>query len=415
MLSAVTPSLCLGGFVQLSILLLATDPTAAEALSTALMRPGHGVTVVSLPEELIRDASGHSLIVIDEIPATTTVGAIIAELRAEPRTAALPVLAVAQTDDVEARIALLESGADDVITKPFDAAELEARVEALSLRYQRAQDGRSVANAPIGNPQARRVVTVFSPKGGVGTTTVATNLALLAAERHQNRTVIIDFDLSFGQVASHLNLQPKQTLLELIRDDGALHDAELFRTYAVHHASGLQLLAAPPSPGFAPLFTGEHAELIIARALEAYEIVIIDAGAALDERMLALFSRSDVVIIPVLPEIPALNSVHLLLDQLSETGAVGATTMFVLNNAFARDLLRRGDVESALGAKITADLPYDPFIYLKAANEGVPVVRSAPKTAPATKLRELFGIVFGTEDPETPPGKERKGLFGLRR
>ncbi len=415
MLSAVIPSLCLGGFVQLSILLLAADPISAEALSAALMRPGHGVTVVSLPEELVREASGYSLIVIDEIPATATVDAIVAELRAEPRTAALPILAVAQTDDVEARIALLESGADDVITKPFDPAELEARVEALSLRFQRAQDGRSVANAPIGNPQARRVVTVFSPKGGVGTTTVATNLALLAAERHQNRALIIDFDLSFGQVASHLNLQPKQSLLELIRDDGALHDAELFRTYAVHHPSGVQVLAAPPSPGFAPLFTGEHAELIIARALEAYEIVIIDAGAALDERMLALFSRSDVVIIPVLPEIPALNSVHLLLDQLSETGAVGATTMFVLNNVFARDLLRRGDVESALGAKITADLPYDPFVYLKAANEGVPVVRSAPKTAPATQLRDLFGTVFGTDDAKASDGKEKKGLFGRRR
>jgi pilus assembly protein CpaE len=415
MLSAVIPSLCLGGFVQLSILLLAADPISAEALSAALMRPGHGVTVVSLPEELVREAAGYSLIVIDEIPATATVDAIVAELRAEPRTAALPILAVAQTDDVEARIALLESGADDVITKPFDPAELEARVEALSLRFQRAQDGRSVANAPIGNPQARRVVTVFSPKGGVGTTTVATNLALLAAERHQNRALIIDFDLSFGQVASHLNLQPKQSLLELIRDEGALHDAELFRTYAVHHPSGVQVLAAPPSPGFAPLFTGEHAELIIARALEAYEIVIIDAGAALDDRMLALFSRSDVVIIPVLPEIPALNSVHLLLDQLSETGAVGATTMFVLNNVFARDLLRRGDVESALGAKITADLPYDPFVYLKAANEGVPVVRSAPKTAPATQLRDLFGTVFGTDDAKASDGKEKKGLFGRRR
>ncbi len=401
--------------MQLSIVLLASDPVAAEALSAALARPGHGVTAVSLPEELIREAAGYSLIVIDEIPATTTVGAIVTELRAEPRTAALPILAVAQTDDVEARIALLESGADDVITKPFDAAELEARIEALSLRFQRAQDGRSVASAPIGNPQARRVVTVFSPKGGVGTTTVATNLALLAAERHPNRVVIIDFDLSFGQVASHLNLQPKQTLLELIRDENALNEVELFRTYAVHHASGLQLLAAPPTPGFAPLFTGEHAERIVARALEAYEIVVIDAGASLDERMLALFSRSDVVIIPVLPEIPALNAVHLLLDQMSETGAVGATTMFVLNNAFARDLLRRGDIESALGAKITSDLPYDPFIYLKAANEGVPVVRSAPKTVPAARLRDLFGIVFGTEPAEAPAGKERKGLFGRRR
>jgi pilus assembly protein CpaE len=270
--------------VQLSILLLTTDRAAADTLSAALTRPGHGVTTVALPEELIHQAAGYSLIVIDRIPPTTTVAAIITELRAAEATATVPVLAVAASNDLDERISLLESGADDIITKPFDQVELEARIEALSLRFQRSQGGTARRAASIGDAQSRRVVAVFSPKGGVGTTTVATNLALIAAERHPNATLIIDFDLAFGQVASHLNLQPKQSLLELIRDDTALHEAELFRTYAVHHASGVHLIAAPPTPGFSSLVTGEHIELIIARALEAYQIVVVDAGASLDER-----------------------------------------------------------------------------------------------------------------------------------
>ena len=236
---------------------------------------------------------------------------------------------------------------------------------------------------------------MFSPKGGVGTTTIATNLALIAAERNPNKTLIIDLDLSFGQVASHLNLQPKQSMLELVRDDAALREPDLFRTYAIHHPSGVHLLAAPPTPGFASLVTAEHVELVITRALETYDVVVVDAGASLDDRMLAIFSRSDTVILPVLPEIPALNAVHLLLDQLAETGAVGGTTMFVLNNAFARELLKRSDVEGALGARITADLPYDPIVYLKAVNEGNPVIRSAPKSLPAQRLRVLADIVLG--------------------
>ncbi|MEW6225015.1 MAG: AAA family ATPase [Chloroflexota bacterium] len=402
--------------MQLSILLLAADRLAADALSVALARPGHGVTVVALPEELVLQAAGYSLIVLDEVPPVT-VAAIITELRGAEATATVPVLAVAGSDSLDQRIALLEAGADDIITKPFDQVELEARIEALSLRFQRSRGGTARQAASIGDAQSRRVITVFSPKGGVGTTTVATNLALLAAERHPNAVLLIDFDLAFGQVASHLNLQPKQSLLELIRDDAALHEPELFRTYAVHHASGVHLLAAPPTPGFAASVTGEHVDLIIARALEAYQLVVVDAGTALDDRMLALFSRSDIVIVPVLPEIPALNAVHLLLDQLSETGAMGAATMFVLNNAFARQLLRRADIENALGAQITADLPYDPFVYLKAANEGVPVVRNAPKSPPAEHLRKLASIVFGgagTAVAAGPP-KERKGLFGRRR
>jgi pilus assembly protein CpaE len=260
---------------------------------------------------------------------------------------------------------------------------------------------------------------VYSPKGGVGTTTIAINLALIAAERNPNKTLIIDLDLSFGQVASHLNLQPKQSLLELVRDEAALHETELFRTYPIQHPSGVHVLAAPPTPGFASLVTGNHVELVIKRALEAYDVVVADAGALLDDRMLALFSRSDTVIIPVLPEIPALNAVHLLLDQLTETGAVGGTTLFVLNNAFARDLLKRADVESALGAKITADLPYDAMVYLRAVNEGDPVVRSAPKSLPAERLRALADTVFGKDRAATPAGagaaKEKRGLFGRRR
>ena len=415
--------------MQLSILLLAIDRVAAEALTAALAQPGHGVTTVTDPVDLFAQAQGYSLIIIDQVPPEYSVSALIQELRRDDATAQIPVLAVAQADDLEERIGLLEAGADDVITKPFDQAELEARVEALSLRFQRARERVPVAAATaIGDPRGRRIVSVFSPKGGVGTTTIATNLALIAAERQPSGVLLIDLDLSFGQVSSHLNLQPKQSILELARDDAALREPELFRTYTIHHPSGIQVLTAPPTPGFAPLITAEHVELVMERALEAYDIVIVDAGNTLDDRMLAIFSRSDTVVVPVLAEIPALNAVHLLIDQLNETGGMGATTLFVLNNAHARDLLKRSDIETALGAEISADLPYDSIAYLKAVNEGNPVVRSAPKSAAATGLRTLAETVLGpvrlakpsTDGDGAKPApanekKERRGLFGRRR
>ncbi len=403
--------------MQLSILVLAADRVAADALTRALAGPGHGVTIVSRPAEFLAAAHSYSLVIIDRVPSGTTVAAVVASLRADPDAAGVPVLAVAQSNDLEERIALLEADADDVITKPFDNVELCGRVEALALHFQRTSH-RGSGGAAIGGTDGHRVVAVYSPKGGVGATTIAINLALIAAERNPNKTLIIDLDLSFGQVASHLNLRPKQSLLELVRDDSALHEIELFRTYPVQHPSGVHVLAAPPTPGFASLITGDHIELVITRALEAYDVVVLDAGASLDDRMLVIFSRSDTVILPVLPEIPALNAVHLLLDQITETGAVGGTTLFVLNNAFARDLLTRSDVEGALGAKITADLPYDPIVYLKAVNEGNPVVRSAPKSLPAERLRALANIVFGKDRTATPAAagapKEKRGLFGRR-
>jgi DNA-binding response OmpR family regulator len=114
--------------LQLSILLLATDRVAGEALTAALSKPGHGVTTVADPVDLFASAPGYGLVVVDQVPAPFTVAAVIEELRRDEATRPIPVLAVAQADDLEERIALLEAGADDVITKPFDQAELEARV-----------------------------------------------------------------------------------------------------------------------------------------------------------------------------------------------------------------------------------------------------------------------------------------------
>ena len=132
----------------------------------------------------------------------------------------------------------------------------------------------------------------------------------MAAEALPNRVLLVDLDLSFGQVASHLNLLPKQTLLELTRDEAALRDTELFRTYVIHHASGLHILASPPSPTFAALITTEQVETAMARAVEAYDVVVVDAGTAVDQRLTMLFSQSEAVVVPVMPEIPALNAIH---------------------------------------------------------------------------------------------------------
>jgi pilus assembly protein CpaE len=406
--------------LQLSILLLSTDRVAADTLTTTLSKPGHGVTVLADPASVATAAAGHSLVILDQLPPPATIAAVIGELRDNKPTHEIPILAIAQTDDVELRIRLLEAGADDIITKPFDQAELEARIEALSLRAQRSHATGAAGADDISDRGGRRSIVVFSPKGGVGTTTIATNLAVLAAERKPGGVLLIDLDLAFGQVSSHLNIEPKQTIVELVRDEMALRDAELFRTYTVHHASGIQVLAAPTTPGFSSLVGAEQLETIMTRAGEAYEIVIVDSGALLDDRMLAVFSRADTVVVPVLPEIPALNAVRLLLEQLTETGSMGASTLFVLNNAFARELLRRSDVESALGASISADLPYDPISYLKAVNEGNPVVRGAPKSHAAAGLRELATVVLGpapapTSRPVDAPSRERKGLFGLLR
>ncbi len=238
------------------------------------------------------------------------------------------------------------------------------------------------------------------------------------AAARPGRVLIVDLDLQFGQVATHLNVIPRQTIADLVRDEQSQREPELFRTYASHHASGLDVLAAPGSPELADLVTPQHVERILETALAAYDAVVIDVGSTLDDRSLAALEAAEMVLLPVYPEISALKAVHSFLDFVNEAGSIASKATFVLNNLFARDVLKMRDVEGGLGAKVSLTLPYDPFVYLKAVNEGEPVVLGAPRTPVSAAFIKLAAIAFGERLSEKPPPVvERKSrrLGGLLR
>lgn len=394
------------------ILLVEADQAAGDVITGVLSRIGYQLTTVSDTGEAFRQAAGHQLIIIDALGTDAAAQQLCREIRATPALAPIPVMCVSQTDDVEERIRFLEAGADDVIARPFDARELEARVEALLLRFRRTRDRAPVTTLDLGDPGRNRIVACFSPKGGAGTTTIAVNVATALALRAPDRTLIVDLDLQWGQVATHLNLKARHTIADLAQDAQAQREPDLLRSYAMRHESGLWVLAAPPGPELAELVQAAAIELILATALEAFDTVIVDAGSVLDERSLAALERADNIALAVYPEIAALRAVASLVEYLNRTGAVTTRTAFVLNQLFARQLVRVDQVEGSLGVKIAAELPYDPFLYLKAVNEGVPVVLGAPRTPPAERLGELATKLFGTATSvqvERPEG--RRGLL----
>lgn len=404
-----------------STILILESASTVDSLAPILSGAGYAVTGTTDNDEAFSRIVEHQLAILDlgSAAAGGKSGVeLCREIRATPSMAAVPVLCVASTDDVEERIGFLEAGADDVIARPFDAREVEARVEALLLRFQRSRNLTPIVSGDgLTLARPRRVVVVFSPKGGVGTTTIATNIAAVAASRRPDHVVLVDLDLQFGGVATHLNLDPKQTIADVVRDDAALREPELLRTYAMRHDSGLHVLAAPLTPEAAEFVTPDHVVHVIGTLLEGYDAIVVDGGSNLDARILNALELADTIVLPVYPEIAALKAVHGLLDFLNESGTMGAKAMFVLNNVFARDILKPRDIESALGTRISLDLPYDAFIYLKAVNEGVPVVLGAPRSMAADRLVKLSSSVFG-QDSHTVPTEtpvRRGGLFGLRR
>jgi pilus assembly protein CpaE len=402
-----------------SILLIETDDALGETIASTLTRAGYTVTTSRDPEAAFGLVADHQVVIIDVVESTRNPVDVCSEIRATPALASVPVLCISQTDDVEERIRFLEVGADDVMARPFDERELEARVEALLLRFQRSRDLAPIVSADgLTMTRARRVIAVFSPKGGVGTTTIATNIALIAAAARPERVVLVDLDLQFGVVATHLDITLKQTLSDLVRDDAAMREPELLRTYAGRHASGLHVIGSPPTPELAELVTPAAIEQILTTLLAAYDMVVIDAGSTLDERTMMTLEAAETIVLPVYPEIPALKAVHAFLDFLNETGTIGGKALFVLNNMFSREILKMRDIEHALGTRITAELPYDPFVYLKAVNEGNPVVLGAPRSTAADHLAKLAAAAIGdgTSFATSASGGRKGGLLaGLRR
>jgi pilus assembly protein CpaE len=402
-----------------TILVLESDTTTGATVAEILTDVGYTVSLTADADDAFARVAEHQLVILGSPTGPRSAVDMCREIRATPAMAAVPVMCISTTEDVEERIAFLEAGADDVIGRSFDARELEARVEALLLRFQRSRSLAPIVTTDgVTMHRARRTVAVYSPKGGVGTTTIATNIAIAAVARRPDRVVLVDLALQFGGIATLLNLDPKQTLADVVRDEPSLREPELLRTYAMRHDSGLHVLAAPAGPETADSVTPAHVGQILKTLLDSYDMIVVDAGSSLDERALTIFEAAEAVILPITPEIAALKAMHALLEYLGESGSIGLKSTFVLNNLFARDILKLRDVESFLGSKVAVELPYDAFLYLKAANEGVPIVTGAPRSPAAERLTRLSTVAFGEEGyTQAAAAAEKKsgGLFRRRK
>jgi pilus assembly protein CpaE len=315
--------------------------------------------------------------------------------------AGIPVLGLSEGDDVEERVAILEAGADDVLAKPADPRELESRVEALILRFHPATDasgGGTGSSAGIGE---RRLIACFSPKGGVGTTTIAVNIATLANQIMPGRVLLLDLDLQFGQTAMHLDLGPAtRTIADLAQDEEALDNVVALRRYVTTHATGLSVLVAPQSPELAEVVTPRAMARLLATAGSAWEVLVADAGSTLDERTLAVLDAVTTVVVPVVADLGALRAVATLVDYLQDTGSVLDHALFALNNIFTKPPLNTERVQRALRREIAMELPFDASSYIRAINQGIPLLTDAPNSSAADALSRLATLALGVTAAE---------------
>src|SRR5438034_1210248 len=261
-----------------------------------------------------------------------------------------------------APVILLASGESSVLLEEAldadvsDVLLLPQMTENVVFAIRKAShSGRKAAG---GHGRRGRIITVFSPKGGTGKTSIAVNLASVLAKHQGKRTLLLDLDLQFGDAAIMLGLEPEKTIYDLVVAPGEL-DSEKLAGYTTRHTSGLDILPAPLRPEDAELVTEAKLARLLEVARESFDVILVDTSPFFHGPMLATLDRTDELLMLGGLDVPTLKNVRLSLQTLELLAFPQNRIRVVLNRANSKVGMQRKEVEGALEVKVRFELPSD--------------------------------------------------------
>ncbi len=316
------------------------------------------------------------LILLDVMMPEMDGFSVCRQIRANPVTALIPIIMLTALDNVENKVKGFEAGADDYLAKPYDTAELVARINFL-IRRAEARAAQSTTPANIMEREVARTIAVFSLRGGAGVSTIAVNLAAGLAQLWEMGVALVDMVSVAGQSALFLNQSLRHTWadvckLEVIDEDGVLNTMLL-------HDCQVRTLASPRRPEESELLTPEKVKKTLEVLRSAFPYVILDMPHDLSKLSLIALDQSDVILVITQPEIASLRAASMAAELFSTLNySVNKKIYFLINWTFPRQGLALKEIERVLKAKISLELPYAADEFVNALNVGNPLVLSNP-------------------------------------
>ena len=282
---------------------------------------------------------------------------------------------------------VMRAGIRELVAPDAEGPDLAA---AVGRAAQAALSRRGALRPVTADPTAPgRVVTVVSPKGGVGKTTVATNLAVGLAAAAPQSTVVVDLDVQFGDVATALGLQPEYTLPDAVAAR-ASEDSMVLKTFLTQHPRGLFAVCGSDSPAAGDTVTGEDVGRLLASLARQFRYVVVDTAPGLSDPTLAAIDRATDVVLLSSMDVPGVRGLRKEIDVLRELDLVPAGRHVVMNMAEPKRGLALADVERALGTAVDVVLPRSAAVPAS-TNAGVPLLLGDARRDPATKeMRRLL-------------------------
>lgn len=312
----------------------------------------------------------------------------------------------------EAR-ALMTAGASGLMPRPVEPRDLARYVLQVHGTVLARKQHWVTERLALTNPRRPRVIAIFSPKGGVGKSTLATNLAVALRRVTEDRVLLLDMDLASGDAAALLDLVPRYSILDYVRALGTGGEVRL-TTYLTGHHSGIELLAAPASPDQAELIPCDHVKQAITDARQLGDWILVDTSPAFSEPVLTVLDEADTAILLMTPDLTSLKSARTALSVMEELGYPAEKAVLVMNQAQKGLEQAEREATEILGRPILASLPHDSRLALAAANTGEPFVIGWPASALARGVVDLARRLVA-EVPAVGPAEPAVGGPPARR
>ncbi len=390
----------------------------AAAVSIALEDGGFEPLVVERADELedvVASRPDVGVAIIDgegDLDSSLTAYEILHDGRDIPAVLVVSERALEQLDAASSGL----SPDDEYETRPYSAESLRWRVEAMLIRAGTVDDGsgdvlQSTAFDPIDWSRRGNVVVVFNPKGGVGKTTVATNLAAALAGRHQ-RVLLIDADTVTGHVSTSLGLEQIRSVADSWREEAEDGVSEGFLDIAASHPTGVKVISLTTSPLHTEVLEPARIGNAISVARRSFDLIVIDTHPSYGPLNLAIFEQADRIVLPVTPDLPAIRAAVQLRDVAVELG-IHDRLALVVNRANSG--VSVADMERTIGLPATALIRSGGLLFVRAANEGRTVIERFPREKVADDFHALADKLLPHAAAEqAQPKPALRSLFGRK-
>lgn len=320
----------------------------------------------------------------------------------------LPIVVFSTEANIRLMRQSMVSGASDYLQEPLQSEEVEAAIMRVLERKEREGMRR---RGELADPVAQgTVITVFGAKGGIGKTTIASNLAVaLSTEAHQT-VALVDMDTRFGDVAITMDIPVERSIADLARNLDNV-DRNSLREYLVQHESGVRILPAPTRPSDWRNLTAQHIRDVVDVLAQTHDFVILDTPGTFNEIVAAAIEVGTMILLVTTLDMASIKDTVLALEMLHERfGNDDERIKVVLNRAGMDTGVREKDVERTLDSPLWWRIPQDQEV-VKAAQLGRPIVMSRPNSKVSLEIREIARALAGIRH-KTKTQKRGSGGFG---